>query len=116
MPDCSKFYKNSIAVWDQASNQYLCNCREGYNWNNLRTECIALQMPDCNQFYKNSVAVWDQASNQYLCNCTPGYEWNTARTECIASAGVNRDNPVVNPQQQRTGECNIQYKNGANEP
>ena len=114
IPDCNFYYKNSVAVWDEASKQYLCNCPQGYVWNTNRTECI-LAIPDCNAFYKNSVAVWDEASKQYLCNCPQGYEWNAQRTECITSNG-NRDNPYVNPQQQKPGECNVEYKSGANEP
>ncbi len=115
IPDCNSFYKNSIAVWDETTKQYLCNCPQGYVWNQTRTECITNSIPDCNSFYKNSYANWDAASNQYLCYCNPGFEWNQTRTECIATGG-QRDNPVVSPQQKKNGECNIQYKSGANEP
>ncbi|HRG20956.1 MAG TPA: hypothetical protein PLQ57_07985 [Saprospiraceae bacterium] len=114
VPDCNLYYKNSIAVWDAATMQYLCNCPQGYVWNQARTECINNQLPDCKSFYKNSYAAWDNASNQYLCYCNTGYVWNAARTECIPSGG-QQDEPVVNPQQKKNGECNIQYKSGANE-
>lgn len=115
IPDCNSYYKNSIAVWDQATQQYLCNCPQGYAWNAIRTECVPQnQVPDCNTFYKNSYAAWDAATNQYLCYCNQGYQWNATRTECVPSN--NRDNPVVAPEQKKTGVCNIQYKSGANEP
>jgi hypothetical protein len=34
----------------------------------------------------------------------------------MQGADPNRNNPVVTPQQQKTGECNVQYGSGANEP
>ncbi|MBK8701208.1 MAG: hypothetical protein IPN29_17390 [Saprospiraceae bacterium] len=116
IPDCNLYYRNSVAVWDQASNQYLCNCPQGYVWNAARTECIASQLPDCPSFYKNSVALWDPVTSQYLCYCQQGFEWNAARTECVPLGNGNRDNPQVNPNQVKPGDCNIQYKSGANEP
>ncbi|HMS97488.1 MAG TPA: hypothetical protein PKA12_02035 [Saprospiraceae bacterium] len=112
--DCSG-YANSETRWDPASNQYLCYCKQGFEWNTTRTACIPQNtIPDCNAYYKNSYAAWDNASNQYLCYCNIGYVWNAARTECIPSGG-QQDEPVVNPQQKKNGECNIQYKSGANE-
>ena len=114
IPDCNYFYKNSVPVWDEATKQYLCNCLQGFVWNQTRTECIVNSIPDCNTFYKNSYAAWDATSNQYLCYCPTGYEWNAARTECI-KVNAQQDEPVVNPQQKKQGECNIQYKSGANE-
>jgi len=116
IPDCNAYYKNSIAVWNAASNLYLCDCPQGFVWNQARTECISNQIPDCNSFYKNSYAAWDANSNNYLCYCNQGYEWNAQKTECIVSSGGNRDNPIVNVAQQKNGNCNIEYKSGANEP
>ncbi len=115
VPDCNSFYKNSVAKWDDATWQYLCNCPKGYGWNNQKTECILLQVPDCNSYYKNSVTTWDDATWQYMCNCPQGFEWNANKTECIPGSG-NRDNPVVNPDQKKQGDCNVEYKSGANEP
>ncbi len=115
VPDCNSSYKNSIAVWDEATQKYLCNCPQGYVWNQARTECIQQnQIPDCNATYKNSYAAWDVATNQYLCYCNQGYQWNAQKTQCVPSN--NQDNPVVAPQHQKNGDCNIQYKSGANEP
>jgi hypothetical protein len=115
MPDCNAYYKNSVAVWDDASKQYTCNCPQAYVWNATRTECLAVQVPDCKAFYKNSEPRWDITYNQYACFCIQGYDWNATKTECIP-AGGNSDNPYVNPQQQKKGDCNVQYKSGANEP
>ena len=36
-PDCDKYYKNSIAQWDPATNQYQCYCAQGFTWNATRT-------------------------------------------------------------------------------
>ena len=116
IPDCNSFYRNSVAVWDAATNQYLCNCPQGYVWNSTRTECITSQVPDCSAYYKNSVALWDPSTSQYLCYCNQGFEWNLGRTECVPLGNGNRDNPQVNPAQQKNGDCNIEYKSGANEP
>ena len=85
----------------------------GYEWNSTRTACV-LATPDCNSYFQNTVAVWNAQTNQYECNCIQGYEWNATRTGCIMSA--NRDNPPVNPAQQKTGQCSVQYGSGANEP
>ncbi len=113
LPDCNSYYPNTVASWNAATNQYECNCIQGYVWNATRTGCVS-QLPDCNAYYPNTVAVWDAPTNQYLCNCIQGFEWNATRTGCVAS--TNRDNPPVNPAQQKTGECNVSYASGANEP
>jgi hypothetical protein len=115
-PDCNTFYPNSIAMWDFATNQYLCNCPIGYIWNASRTQCIPVGAPDCVTFYQHSTPYWDPSTNQYLCYCLTGYEWNATRTECVTLGTGNREDPVVNPQQQKTGQCNVSYGSGANEP
>ncbi len=113
VPDCSQYYANTIAAWNAATNQYECNCIQGFVWNANRTGCVS-STPDCNSYYPNTIAVWNAQTNQYECNCIQGYEWNATRTGCIVS--TNRDNPPVNPEQQKTGDCNIAYRSGANEP
>ncbi|HLF62164.1 MAG TPA: hypothetical protein VI603_00320 [Saprospiraceae bacterium] len=115
-PDCNSFYVNSIAVWDYTTNQYLCDCAQGYTWNPSRTQCIPFGAPDCVTFYANSTPYWDAATNQYLCYCLTGFEWNATHTECVKIGTGSREDPVVNPQQQKTGQCNVSYGSGANEP
>lgn len=116
IPDCSQYYANSYAAWDQSSNQYLCYCQQGFQWNTDRTACVSNQIPDCAQYYANSYAAWDQTSQQYLCYCNAGYQWNSSRTACVQAVDQNRDNPVVNPQNVRTGQCNTSYRSGSNDP
>lgn len=112
-PDCNAYYPNTIAVWNAFTNQYECNCYPGYVWNATRTGCVS-NAPDCNAYYPNSVAQWNPSSNQFECYCITGYDWNATRTACEATG--NRDHVIVNPQQQKTGECNVTYGSGANEP
>ena len=116
IPDCDKYYKNSIAQWDPATNQYQCYCAQGFSWNAARTECVSISIPDCPSIYKNSIAQWDPATNQYLCYCAQGYEWNSSLNQCVLLGNGDRENPRVNAQQQKIGQCNIEYKSGANEP
>ncbi len=114
IPDCQAYYPNTVAVWNVFTNQYECNCLQGYVWNATRTGCVS-SIPDCTLYYPNTTAVWDANTNQYLCDCLPGYTWNITRTGCEAGGGT-RDDPNVNPQYQRQGECNATYGSGANEP
>jgi len=113
-PDCSQYYANTKAVWDAATSKYLCDCLPGYVWNATRTACVSSAAPDCASYYPNSYAAIDPATNQYACYCLTGHEWNATRTACVLSG--NRDTVIVNPAQVKTGECNISYGSGANEP
>ncbi len=112
-PDCASYYPNSEAKFNPQTNQYECFCKPGYQWNATRTACVAAQTPDCNSYYPNSEAKYNPQSGVYECYCKAGYEWNATRTACVLG---NRDNPQVNPQQQKTGVCSTTYHNGANEP
>ena len=113
IPDCNAYYANSEAKWNPQKNVYECYCKPGYDWNANRTACVQIQTPDCNAYYPNSEAKWNPQKNVYECYCKPGFDWNATRTACVAGS---RENPPVNPNQQKTGVCNTTYKNGANEP
>jgi hypothetical protein len=114
-PDCNSYYPNSEPKWNYQTNTYECYCKPGFQWNATRTACVPVQtqVPDCNAYYANSEAKWNSQKNVYECYCKPGYEWNATRTACILA---NRDNPPVNPNQQKQGVCNTTYRSGANEP
>jgi hypothetical protein len=112
VPDCNAYYANSEAKWNPQTNKYECYCKPGYDWNANRTACVQ-KVPDCNAYYPNSEAKWNPQKNVYECYCKPGYDWNATRTACIPGS---RENPPVNPNQQKAGVCNTTYRNGANEP
>ena len=114
-PDCNAYYPNSEAKWNPQKNVYECYCKPGYDWNATHTACVSTsaQVPDCNAYYPNSEAKWNPQKNVYECYCKPGYDWNATRTACVTG---NRENPPVDPQQQKPGVCNTTYKSGANVP
>ncbi len=137
-PDCQSFYPNSSAVWNGVTNIYECDCMLGYQWNADATACVAIPSAlDCN--VPNSVLMYDRVDKQYYCECALGYKWNRRKTKCVKRAdpsetigaigtiidaiagglGANsggNNNPTVRPENQNTGQCNVTYGSGANEP
>ena len=51
-----------------------------------------------------------------MCFCRPGYDWTDGTHTACAQVGGARDNPVVKPENQKTGQCNVSVVNGADEP
>jgi hypothetical protein len=103
-------YPGTTAIWDYTQNKYVCSCAQGYKWNQDIKMCVLLN-DNCSATYPNSYLVFN-AQGQWQCVCIPGYQWNG--TACVQ--GGNRDDVVVNPQQQKQGNCNTEYRSGANEP
>lgn len=133
IPDCTTTLANSQAVWNPNINDYECHCLPGYYYD-LNTNQCEIILPDCPSFYPNTEAVWDPVKKEYVCACLRGFVWNNTHTGCEkkdpAQAGnvINTlvdallnptggsNNPTVKPENQRSGQCNATYKNGANEP
>ena len=137
-PDCQSFYPNTIAVWNAATNDYECDCLSGYEWNSSNTGCQEMvRQPDCSSI-PNSQLFYDRFDNVYYCECIQGYKWNRGKTACVKRAdpsqtidaisgiidaltgsgigGINNNNPTVKPENQHTGQCNVTYGSGANDP
>ena len=137
-PDCGFFYANTMAVFNPATNQYECDCLPGYTWNATFDGCVESQVMTCD--IPNTVLLFDRINNQYYCECEPGYRWNARKTQCIKrpepmdpetardiltglvdimstiTGGQDMNTPVVKPEHQRTGKCNVTYGSGANAP
>ncbi len=112
IPDCNTFYPGSVAVWYAPQAKYLCDCPQGTTWNNARTQCLQSGVGDCSLQNPNFVTLWDGA--QYQCYCKSGTQWDPAQNNCVPT--VNREDPQVNPQNQKTGKCNETCGSGADQP
>lgn len=137
VPDCESFYPNTMAVFNSSTQQYECDCLPGFEWNANQTGCREIQVLTCD--IPHTVLQYDSFNDEYYCECETGYRWNGSRTACIKRAdpsetigtitdilttiagstgntGPGSANPTVRPEQQKTGECNVTYRSGANEP
>ena len=137
-PDCS-IWGPAEAQWNSQDQTWECVCEAGYQWDATLERCVPTP-PDCDQ-YPNAILLYDKFQKEYYCECPTGYKWNRKKTACIkidpqrnreVAQGLvdvltaigggleggtsTRDNPVVRPEQRKRGECNITYRNGANEP
>ncbi len=135
-PDCVSFYPNTYARWNAQLSRYECDCIAGYEWNADGSGCVEKPViPDCS-IIPNTIVKFNRRTNQYYCDCVQGYKWNAGRTGCekvisdpsaiidplvnimntIRGGTGTADNPVVSPENQRTGVCNTTYKSGSNAP
>lgn len=95
---CSIEWPNSYWTGKIENNNYICDCKSGYNWNYNRTACIILTKTGyqiCSEKYLN--ATWDGTYNSkggYNCICKSGYYWDNNQADdsggCYTSESLNQ--------------------------
>lgn len=79
---------NATPYWDELNLQIVCDCVDGYLWNDANKKCepniaAILSESDCSQ-WPNTVAKWDYEFGEPYCDCLPGYQWNEDYTKCLS--------------------------------
>ena len=78
---CNITYPNTVFNKIDSAGIRICDCQNGYVWNDQRTSCVVAPVVDrnkqCQEKYPNSSLI-----GQY-CDCGGDYRWNQDRTQCV---------------------------------
>jgi len=103
--DCSN-YPNSQAIWDPSSEQYICDCKPGFQWNSRRTACEPItKKPSVNwgDVLNVAVGILDAANtgnNSFLTSFA-----NSGSSGSSSSQQTVRHQSNCNDQQQAGGDA-----------
>ena len=82
--DCSD-YPNTTAVWSDAEDGVICDCVNGYEWNEngqcIPNETTAATLADCSQ-YPNTKPIWSNLDSALVCDCIDGFIWKDDLSGC----------------------------------
>lgn len=90
---CNLSYPNTVFDKIDSAGIRICDCQNGYVWNDQRTSCIVAPVVDhdkqCKEKWPNSSLI-----GQY-CDCGNGYQWNQDRTQCVV---VTPKETIIEPE------------------
>lgn len=92
-----KYGSNSYYTKQNNSNgEYICGCKNGYKWNDNKSECIIVSSIICDL---NAVYMRGPLNNNTSppCTCPNGYIWENRESRCILNSTLNTE---VNKDQQ----------------
>lgn len=86
----SSYPGTSFLKYDTTDNKNICDCKDGYDWNNDRTACYSIT--SFNQSCVSSYGTGSYSTTENgkrVCDCKYGSSWNNLRTMCVTTASIN---------------------------
>lgn len=84
------FPNTEFLRYDKTVDKNICDCKNGYYWNNDRTGCYTQESytQGCQSKYgEGSYSTTE--NNKRVCDCTIGYSFNIERDYCITNSSIH---------------------------